>query len=216
MVQDHVPQCFVAVFVEHLLLMENHLDCVFRTEVSHFLPHAILVILKFSPNVFRFYFYLFFVAFYVVVDVSQLRVFLHDVRSRLQSSVFVGDRSHVDSLDLIGLGLQANLFEEVGDLMIMGLELLQNEGNQFEGRNAVDIDLAAGGVPLLYESEGKHDDVGEPVHHLVMTYNRQALKEMRRQGFLVLQVLRLLTNHSLQQKHCKLIDGGNVVLETQT
>lgn len=157
-----------------------------------------------------------FVTFYVVVDVSQLRVFLHDVRSRLQSSVFVGDRSHVDSLDLIGLGLQANLFEEVGDLMVMGLELFQNEGNQFEGRNAVDIDLAAGGVPLLYESEGKHDDVGEPVHHLVMTYNRQALKEMRRQGFLVLQVLRLLTYHSLQQKHCKLIDGGNVVLETQT
>lgn len=129
---------------------------------------------------------------------AQLGIFLYDIRRTINRSVLLSHLGYEDSLNLERLCLETNFLEQIGDLMVVRLELLDDEGEELERRYAVDIELARHGVALFDKFQGEEDAVRDPVHHFVMVHNGQSFKEMRRECLLITQMLSSLNDQCFQ------------------
>ena len=67
--------------------------------------------------------------------------------------------------------MKTDLFKEVGYLVIVGLEVLEDEVKEFEGEDSVDVEFAVDCCLLFDVFEGEEEGVGDPVDHVVVCYN---------------------------------------------
>ena len=80
LIQDHVPQGLVAVLVQHVVVVEDHLDYVLRYQVLRLTLHALLVALELGTDVLWLDLQLLVHCLYVVRDLFALGEPLEDGR----------------------------------------------------------------------------------------------------------------------------------------
>lgn len=83
--------------------------------------------------------------------------------------------------------------------------LLEDMGEQFEGREAVEVHSAEDVAVLFHVFQRKQDVVGQPAHHIAVVYHRKAFEQMRGQGFLTRQLFTLHIHQFLNHQHSQLI-----------
>lgn len=74
MSQNHIPQRFVTILIEHFTLFENDLDSILPTDRSHLPPYTLLIALQLSPHILRFDGDFFGVSLQIEADVADLCV----------------------------------------------------------------------------------------------------------------------------------------------
>lgn len=88
----------------------------------------------------------------------------------------------VDSFDLAGLGLQAELLQHEGQLLRGGFDYLEEFLKEAESRDAIGVkprvDFLIVNDMLELEEQGHY----QPIGHLVVIDYRQGFEEMRRKG----------------------------------